>query len=94
MLGEAGAPPGLPDSPDGPISANNRLRLPRWPWPPRSWPERVRPVMTGTTAASGPSTTVEVAAGPEGYEATIRRTTDGVPHITAADDASLAFGQG
>ncbi len=28
------------------------------------------------------------------YEATIRRSSDGVPHITAADEASLAFGQG
>ena len=29
-----------------------------------------------------------------GYEATIRRTSFGIPHITAEDRASLAFGQG
>jgi len=29
-----------------------------------------------------------------GYQATIRRTTDGVPHITATDQASAVFGQG
>ena len=28
------------------------------------------------------------------YQATIRRTTDGVPHIVAADWGSLSFGQG
>ncbi len=45
-------------------------------------------------SGSGPSSTVEVAAGPEGYAAEIRRTTDGVAHIKADDFRSVTFGQG
>ena len=37
---------------------------------------------------------MEVAAGPEGYAAEIRRTTDGVAHIKADDFRSVTFGQG
>jgi acyl-homoserine-lactone acylase len=36
----------------------------------------------------------EVVGGGSTYEATIRRTTDGVPHITGATLADAAFGQG
>ncbi|MCU0267091.1 MAG: penicillin acylase family protein [Acidimicrobiales bacterium] len=43
----------------------------------------------GSTAADGGTTT-----GDGTYSATIRRTTDGVPHITADDLGSLSFGQG
>ncbi|MEZ5322257.1 MAG: penicillin acylase family protein [Microthrixaceae bacterium] len=40
------------------------------------------------------STTTVRAADSDGYRAEIRRTTDGVPHITASDLGSVVFGQG
>ena len=43
-----------------------------------------------TTVMSAPPTTAAVA----GYEATIRRTTDGVAHITGASMGDVTFGQG
>jgi acyl-homoserine-lactone acylase len=52
---------------------------------------------TGEDSTSAPDdrATGGTTVGEEGtYEATIRRTTDGVPHITAASVADLAFGQG
>ncbi len=47
---------------------------------------------SSSTSSTGPSTTLA----PElvRYEATIRRTTDGVPHVEARNLGSLAFGQG
>ncbi|RLE26604.1 MAG: acylase [Actinobacteria bacterium] len=45
---------------------------------------------TTTTTTTIPPTTLV----PPKYEATIRRTTDGVPHIIADDLASVAYGQG
>jgi acyl-homoserine-lactone acylase len=48
---------------------------------------------TAAPAATGaPSDTADVADGR--YQATIRRTGDGVPHILAGDVASVSFGQG
>jgi acyl-homoserine-lactone acylase len=51
---------------------------------------------TGDDPASSPEgDDGGTVVGEEGsYEATIRRTTDGVPHITAASVADLSFGQG
>ncbi len=52
---------------------------------------------TGDDSASGPDATEGggTLVGAEGtYEATIRRTTDGIPHITADSLANLSFGQG
>jgi acyl-homoserine-lactone acylase len=43
-------------------------------------------------SSSGDDNEQEASAG--GYEATIRRTTDGVPHVTGATFADAAFGQG
>jgi acyl-homoserine-lactone acylase len=40
------------------------------------------------------STTVALEAGPKGYAAEIRRTTDGVPHIRGASLRDASFGQG
>lgn len=54
-------------------------------------------VLTACTGDDGPSGSADPTGDRRehaGYEATIRRTTDGVPHITADDDRSLAFGQG
>ncbi|MCC5951373.1 MAG: penicillin acylase family protein [Acidimicrobiia bacterium] len=47
----------------------------------------------GTTGTQPTSDVTELGEG-DTYEATIRRDSDGVPHIVAADEASLAFGQG
>jgi acyl-homoserine-lactone acylase len=44
--------------------------------------------------AGGPSATTRDVGTGDTYEATIRRTTDGVPHITGATLADAAFGQG
>ncbi|NND73377.1 MAG: acylase [Ilumatobacter sp.] len=49
---------------------------------------------TSTTTTPSTTTTTTVPLGPATYEATIRRTTDGVAHIAAADVASAAYGQG
>jgi acyl-homoserine-lactone acylase len=54
-------------------------------------------VATGaSTVASTPSsvTTTAAPADDGGYEATIRRTTDGVPHITGESIADVIFGEG
>jgi acyl-homoserine-lactone acylase len=42
----------------------------------------------------GTTTTVALEAGPNGYAAEIRRTTDGVPHIRGATLRDASFGQG
>ena len=47
-----------------------------------------------TTEPDGTTTVVEQAEGEHLYEATIRRTSDGVPHIVADDMKGLFFGQG
>lgn len=52
-------------------------------------------VLAGCTSGSKSATSPDgsaVASGP--FQATIRRTTDGVPHIVANDWGSLSFGQG
>ena len=53
---------------------------------------------SGDSADSGgagdSSEASEIEVGPDGYGAVITRTADGVPHIRAADLASVAFGQG
>ena len=52
-------------------------------------------LLLGCTSGSKNATPPDgsaVASGP--FQATIRRTTDGVPHIVAADWGSLSFGQG
>ena len=52
-------------------------------------------VMAGCTSGSKSATPPDGSAVADGtYSATIRRTTDGVPHIVAADWGSLSFGQG
>ena len=48
---------------------------------------------TTTTSTSTTSTTTTTLVPPD-YEATIRRTTDGVPHISGARLADVAYGQG
>ncbi len=45
-------------------------------------------------SAGGSSTTAPAERGAGSYQATIRRTSHGIPHIVADDLASLAFGQG
>ena len=49
---------------------------------------------TTTTTVATTTTTTSTTLAPPTYEATIRRTTDGVPHISGRDRADLAFGQG
>ena len=49
---------------------------------------------TTTTTTTTTSTTTTTTIVPPTFEANIRRTTDGVPHITGRDRADLAFGQG
>ena len=56
-------------------------------------PKRVPEAVPVTTLATGATTTAQVAATDE-YRATIRRTSYGIAHITAADLASAGFGQG
>jgi acyl-homoserine-lactone acylase len=50
-------------------------------------------VATSCTSSSKESSPTTVK-GAGGYQATIRRTTDGVPHIVGADLGSVSFGQG
>ncbi|NLA37406.1 MAG: penicillin acylase family protein, partial [Actinobacteria bacterium] len=47
-----------------------------------------------STGSDADATTGEVIGGGSTFAATIRRTTDGVPHITADSLADAAFGQG
>ncbi|MFZ9157193.1 MAG: penicillin acylase family protein, partial [Ilumatobacteraceae bacterium] len=47
-----------------------------------------------TTESEATTTVVEQSEGEHLYEATIRRTSDGVPHIVADDMKGLFFGQG
>ncbi|CAN5522609.1 N-acyl homoserine lactone acylase QqaR [soil metagenome] len=49
---------------------------------------------TSTTASGGGEGGGTVVGSGDTYEATIRRTTDGVPHITAKTVAAASFGQG
>lgn len=49
---------------------------------------------TSTTTTVPATTTTTIPAVPPTFEANIRRTTDGVPHITGRNRADLAFGQG
>jgi acyl-homoserine-lactone acylase len=46
--------------------------------------------------ASGPATSAPATSAPDdgSYEATIRRTTDGIPHISGESYADVVFGQG
>ena len=50
--------------------------------------------LPATTTTTIPSTTTTTTIVPSRYDATIRRTTDGVPHISGADLESVTFGQG
>ena len=57
--------------------------------------EAIAPASTdAVTTAPESETTVEEGDGEATYEATIRRTTDGVPHVSGASLADVAFGQG
>lgn len=60
--------------------------------------EAPAPTDAPTTTTDSPTTTIEGGAGTPDpdtrYRATIRRTSDGVPHIVADDLASVFFGQG
>ena len=49
---------------------------------------------TSTTTTSTTTTTTTTTLLPPRFEVTIRRTTDGVPHIAGPDIASVAYGQG
>jgi len=49
---------------------------------------------SGSDPENGDTPATEVIGSGDTYEATIRRTTDGVPHITGATLADAAFGQG
>ncbi len=49
---------------------------------------------TSTTTTSTTTTTTTTTLVPPRLEVTIRRTTDGVPHIAGPDIASVAYGQG
>jgi len=55
-------------------------------------PDTTTPTTSTTTTTTTSTTTTTVV--PSRFEATIRRTTDGVPHVIADDLASLSFGQG
>jgi acyl-homoserine-lactone acylase len=59
---------------------------------PESIPLPTSPDTTTTTSTTTTTTTTTLV--PPMYEATIRRTTDGVPHITGATLADVAYGQG
>ena len=57
--------------------------------------EAIAPASTdAVTTAPESETTVEDGDGEATYEATIRRTTDGVPHVSGASVDDVAFGQG
>lgn len=49
---------------------------------------------TTTTTTTTPASTTTTTVVPPTYQATIRRTTDGVPHVLADDRKGLTFGQG
>lgn len=62
---------------------------------PASIPLPTSPDTTTTSTTTTTTTTIlPTTLVPPKYEATIRRTTDGVPHIIANDLASVAYGQG
>ncbi len=60
---------------------------------PESIPLPTSPNTTTTTTTTTPPTTTTTLVPPR-YEATIRRTTDGVAHITGSDAEDVAYGQG
>ncbi len=55
-------------------------------------PDTTTSTTSTTTSTTTTSTTTTLV--PPKFEATIRRTTDGVPHISGSDLASVAYGQG
>ena len=57
-------------------------------------PETLPPPATDVDPAVVETTAAPTTVAPTEYRATIRRTSDGVPHIVAADLASVFFGQG
>lgn len=59
---------------------------------PESIPLPTSPNTTSTTSTT--TTTTTTTAVPPRYEATVRRTTDGVPHITGDTIEDVAYGQG
>jgi acyl-homoserine-lactone acylase len=59
---------------------------------PESIPLPTSPDTTTTTSTTTTTTTTTLV--PPRYEATVRRTTDGVPHITGDTLADVAYGQG
>ncbi len=62
---------------------------------PESIPLPTSPNTTTTTSTTIPTTTsTSTTTVPPTYEATIKRTNDGVPHISGRDLADLSFGQG
>jgi acyl-homoserine-lactone acylase len=62
---------------------------------PESIPLPTSPDTTSTTTTTTTTTTVApTTLVPPRFEATIRRTTDGVPHISGATVADVAYGQG
>ena len=59
---------------------------------PESIPLPTSPNTTSTTSTTTTTTTTTLV--PPRFEATVRRTTDGVPHITGATIEDVAYGQG
>jgi acyl-homoserine-lactone acylase len=59
---------------------------------PESIPLPTSPDATTTTSSTTTTTTTTLV--PPKYEATVRRTTDGVPHITGDTAVDVAYGQG
>ncbi len=59
---------------------------------PESIPLPTSPDTTTTTSSTTTTTTTTLV--PPRYEATVRRTTDGVPHIVGDTAADVAYGQG
>jgi acyl-homoserine-lactone acylase len=60
---------------------------------PESIPLPTSPDTTSTTSSTSTTSTTTTLVPPR-YEATVRRTTDGVAHITGATAADVAYGQG
>jgi acyl-homoserine-lactone acylase len=61
---------------------------------PGEGPESIPLPTSPTTSTSTTTTTTTTTLVPPRYEATVRRTGDGVPHISGATAADVAYGQG
>ena len=80
------------DDDDAASSTTEASTAPASTEPATTVTETTAPAAPGTSAA--PATTDARRCGGATYEATIRRTTDGIPHITGDSIADVVFGQG